>query len=74
VFVAALLAFRGAAFAVLQLAFQRGGALATAGVATLFASALPIAAFVVVAAGAAALARPEEPTERLPAAAAAERP
>ena len=34
----------GLAFVALQLGFQRGGALATAGVATLFTNALPIAA------------------------------
>jgi hypothetical protein len=39
-----VLAFHGLAFVVLQLGFQRGGALATAGVATLFTNALPIAA------------------------------
>jgi hypothetical protein len=44
VFVPAVLAFHGLAFVALQLGFQRGGALATAGVATLFTNALPIAA------------------------------
>ncbi|HEY6961882.1 MAG TPA: hypothetical protein VI408_08360 [Gaiellaceae bacterium] len=44
VLVAVLLAAHGAAFVVLQLGFQRGGALATAGVATLVTNALPIAA------------------------------
>ncbi len=39
-----VLACHGAAFVALQLGFQRGGALATAGVATLFTNALPILA------------------------------
>ncbi|MGB2876270.1 MAG: hypothetical protein WBB76_12455 [Gaiellaceae bacterium] len=43
-FVPALLACHGLAFVSLQLGFQRGGALATAGVASLFTNALPIAA------------------------------
>jgi hypothetical protein len=43
-FAAAVLSFHGVAFVSLQLGFQRGGALATAGVATLFMNALPIAA------------------------------
>jgi len=43
-FVPVLLACHGLAFTALQLGFQRGGALATAGVATLFTNALPIAA------------------------------
>ena len=43
-FVPAFLACHGLAFAALQLGFQRGGALATAGVATLFTNSLPIAA------------------------------
>ena len=43
-FVPPLLACHGLAFVALQLGFQRGGALATAGVATLFTNALPIAA------------------------------
>ena len=43
-FLPVLLACHGLAFAALQLGFQRGGALATAGVATLFTNALPIAA------------------------------
>ena len=43
-FVPALLACHGCAFVAIQLAFQRGGALATAGVATLFTNALPIVA------------------------------
>ena len=43
-FVPAVFAFHGLAFAALQLGFQRGGTLATAGVATLFTNALPIAA------------------------------
>jgi hypothetical protein len=79
-FVAAVLACHGLAFVVLQLGFQRGSALATAGVSTLLTNALPIAAgmavfgegvpgggygvlrvaaFALVVAGAAALARPE---------------
>jgi hypothetical protein len=43
-FVPVLLACHGLAFVALQLGFQRSGALATAGVATLFTNALPIAA------------------------------
>jgi hypothetical protein len=43
-FVPALLAFHGFAFVCLQLGFQRGSALATAGVATLLTNAVPIAA------------------------------
>ena len=43
-FVPALLACHGLAFVSLQLGFQRGGALATAGMATLWTNALPIAA------------------------------
>jgi hypothetical protein len=43
-FVPVVLACHGLAFAALQLGFQRGGALATAGIATLFTNALPIAA------------------------------
>jgi hypothetical protein len=43
-FVPAILAFHGSAFGVLQLGFQRGEALATAGLATLFTNAVPIAA------------------------------
>jgi hypothetical protein len=43
-FVPALLACHGLAFIALQLGFQRGGALATAGMATLWTNALPIAA------------------------------
>jgi hypothetical protein len=43
-FVPVLLTCHGLAFVALQLGFQRGGALATAGVATLFTNALPIAA------------------------------
>lgn len=79
-FIPVLLACHGLAFVCLQLGFQRGSAIATAGVATLFTNALPIAAgvfvfgdhvpggalgvlriaaFVVVTAGAALLARPE---------------
>lgn len=42
--VPALLAAHGLAFVMLQFAFQRGKALATAGVATLFTNAVPIAA------------------------------
>lgn len=44
VLVPVLLGFHGLAFTSLQLGFQRGGALQTAGVATLFTNALPIAA------------------------------
>lgn len=47
-FVAAVLACHGLAFVVLQLAFQRGGALATAGVSSLAMNALPIAAGTIV--------------------------
>jgi hypothetical protein len=43
-FVPALLACHGLAFVCLQLAFQRGGRLATAGLAVLWTNALPIAA------------------------------
>jgi len=43
-FVPALLACHGLAFVALQLGFQRGSALATAGMATLWTNALPIAA------------------------------
>jgi uncharacterized membrane protein len=43
-FAVPVLACHGLAFVALQLAFQRGGALATAGVATLFTNALPIVA------------------------------
>ncbi len=43
-FVAVLLACHGAAFVVLQLGFQRGGVLATAGLASLFTNAVPIMA------------------------------
>lgn len=43
-FVPALLAAHGLAFVLLQIGFQRGSALATAGVATLFTNAVPIAA------------------------------
>lgn len=43
-FVPAVLALHGLAFVALQFAFQRGGALATAGVATLFTNAVPIVA------------------------------
>jgi hypothetical protein len=44
VLILAVLASHGAAFAALQLAFQRGGALATAGLNTLATNALPIVA------------------------------
>jgi hypothetical protein len=44
VFMVPVLACHGLAFVALQLGFQRGGALATAGVATLFTNALPIVA------------------------------
>ena len=47
-FTAAVLACHGLAFVMLQLGFQRGGALATAGVSTLATNALPIAAGMVV--------------------------
>ena len=43
-FVPAILAAHGLAFVALQLGFQRGGALATAGVSTLLTNALPILA------------------------------
>jgi hypothetical protein len=43
-FVPAVLACHGLAFVLLQLSFQRGGALATAGVATLLTNSLPIVA------------------------------
>jgi S-formylglutathione hydrolase FrmB len=43
-FVPALLACHGLAFVALQLGFQRGGALTTAGLATLWTNALPIVA------------------------------
>jgi hypothetical protein len=43
-FVPAVLAAHGAAFLMLQFGFQRGSALATAGVASLFTNAAPIAA------------------------------
>ncbi len=46
--VPALLACHGLAFVALQLGFQRGGALATAGVASLLTNALPIAAGVAI--------------------------
>jgi hypothetical protein len=48
VLIAVVLAAHGGAFAVLQLGFQRGGALATAGTSTLLTNALPIAAGVAV--------------------------
>jgi hypothetical protein len=47
-FVPALLAAHGLAFVLLQLGFQRGSALATAGVATLFTNAVPIVAGMVL--------------------------
>jgi drug/metabolite transporter (DMT)-like permease len=47
-FVPAVLAAHGLAFILLQLGFQRGGALATAGVATLFTNAVPIIAGMVL--------------------------
>jgi hypothetical protein len=47
-FVPAFLACHGLAFVALQLGFQRGGVLATAGVATLLTNAVPIAAGVIV--------------------------
>lgn len=47
-FVPAILAAHGLGFVLLQLGFQRGGALATAGVATLFTNAVPIAAGMIV--------------------------
>ena len=47
-FVPALLACHGVAFAALQLGFQRGSVLATAGVASLLTNAVPIAAGVIV--------------------------
>lgn len=43
-FTVAVLACHGGAFVAIQLGFQRGGAIATVGVATLFTNALPIAA------------------------------
>ena len=47
-FVPAVFALHGLAFVALQLGFQRGGALATAGMATLWTNALPIAAGMLV--------------------------
>jgi hypothetical protein len=47
-FTVAVLGCHGLAFVALQLAFQRGGALATAGVSTLAMNALPIAAGMLV--------------------------
>ena len=47
-FIPALLACHGLAFGALQIGFQRGSALATAGVATLFTNALPIVAGLVL--------------------------
>jgi hypothetical protein len=47
-FVLPLLAAHGLGFVFLQLGFQRGGALTTAGVATLFTNAVPIAAGMVL--------------------------
>ena len=43
-----MLAGHGLGFVFLQLGFQRGGALTTAGVATLFTNAVPIAAGMVL--------------------------
>jgi hypothetical protein len=43
-FVPAIFAFHGLAFVCLQFGFQRGGALVTIGLSTLFTNALPIAA------------------------------
>ena len=48
VFVALLLVLNALGFVALQLSFQRGGALATAGVSSLLNNALPIAAGIVV--------------------------
>jgi hypothetical protein len=47
-FVPALLACHGLGFVFLQLGFQRGGALATAGVATVLTNAVPIAAGMII--------------------------
>jgi len=47
-FIPAVLACHGLAFVALQLGFQRGAALATAGVATLLTNALPIGAGIVL--------------------------
>jgi hypothetical protein len=47
-FVPAILACHGAAFVCMQLAFQRGGRLGTAGLAVLWTNALPIAAGTIV--------------------------
>jgi hypothetical protein len=47
-FVPLVLAAHGTAFAVLQVGFQRGSPLATAGTSTLLTNALPIAAGVVL--------------------------
>lgn len=47
-FTLAVLACHGGAFVSLQLGFQRGGAIATAGVSTVFTNALPIAAGMLV--------------------------
>jgi hypothetical protein len=47
-FTAAVLACHGGAFVALQLGFQRGGAIATVGVSTVFTNALPIAAGMLV--------------------------
>jgi hypothetical protein len=56
-FVPAVLACHGLAFVSLQLGFQRGGPLATAGVATLLTNSLPIAAGIVLFAEPAGLLR-----------------
>ena len=53
-FVPALLACHGVAFVCMQLAFQRGGRLATAGLAVLWTNALPIVAGTVLFCGVAA--------------------
>jgi drug/metabolite transporter (DMT)-like permease len=47
-FLVCLIVFYGAGTAVLQAAFQRGGALTTAGLSTLLTNALPIAAGMVL--------------------------
>src|SRR5262249_6076264 len=47
-FFVSLILFYGAGTAVLQAGFQRGGALTTAGLATLLTNALPIAAGMIV--------------------------
>jgi hypothetical protein len=47
-FIPAILACHGAAFVCMQLAFQRGGRLGTAGLAVLWTNALPIVAGTIV--------------------------